>query len=185
VVAGQEVGLSQLDRHEKQPFTVAGKMSPFDQLIATATASAPPGAVVWIMGIQLPPHTGAIRPDDVLGTTSYGDSPKIPLAAVQSAGLSPELRLETLRAIKRPLPVKEWATEIKRVCGEAISERELKRALKADALVGAEKGHGKDHKTVVVQPDQMVAYLALRRAVLQGDNEKPFWWEPVMLERES
>lgn len=159
-------------------------MSPFDQMILTATATAPPGAVLWFLGIQMPPQTDATRAAGVVGAAASSDPSKIPLHAVQSTTVTPELRLETLRGIGRPLSVKEWAAEIGRVMGDVISERELKRALKADALTGETKGHGKDHKTVVVQPDRIVRYLALRRAVMQGAGEKPSWWETVMLERE-
>jgi len=60
-----------------------------------------------------------------------------------------------------------------------VSERELERAMAAGALDGRAKGDGKDHRAVVVDPDEMARYLTLCNAVQHGNEPRPPWWTDV------
>jgi hypothetical protein len=68
----------------------------------------------------------------------------------------------------------EWAAHL-----PGISEREIKRAIKAGAVSSFAKGTGRDHGAVVISPDAMLDYLRAREGVARG-MAKPGWYDDVV-----
>jgi hypothetical protein len=154
-------------------------MSPIDQLIAKATAHAPPGAMVWMIGIQIPGQDlPFITLPNSVESTADGVSP-----AVESKGkldgMTHEQRLQLIGNVQRSMSLKQWSDEIGNVWDQNVSERELKRAVRANVLQADGKGDGKDHKTLVIQPERIVGYLALCHAVQMNQQPQPAWWKTV------
>ena len=71
------------------------------------------------------------------------------------------------------LKPREWAPITR------LSEREIRRAMRAGALRSTEKGDGRDHGALVVTVDAMEAYLAIVDSVERGQEEPPAWWASV------
>jgi hypothetical protein len=76
------------------------------------------------------------------------------------------------------LTVAEWTARL----GGAISIRELNRAVAAKAVVSRERGTGRGHCARVIVPTEMLAYLELREACLEGRARKPHWFGTVVKE---
>jgi hypothetical protein len=90
-----------------------------------------------------------------------------------------EDRIDALLEGTGPRRPAEWAALISNSGVQRLSLRELERALAAGALKGAEKGRGRDHRAVLVEPDEIKQYLQLCAAVQDGLENPPCWWNTV------
>jgi len=150
------------------------------QQLQDLIANARPGTRIrWFIEIEVPG-----TPDRTVDLTADGTGEAI-LITDESRHSGPqdslaEQRLRGLRDLATgPLKLSEWSKVIDSVWMHRVSERELERAITAGALDGRVKGGGKDHRAVVVEPDEMARYLTLCNAVQRHHEPRPHWWTDV------
>lgn len=151
------------------------------QQLRDLIVNARPGTTIRIIEIEVPGEPDSIA-EFALASEGREDDP-----AAGGSAWSPERgyshREQRLRELQQlangPLKLTEWPGVIKQVWAQAISERELERAISAGAIAARTKGEGKDHRATVVEPDAMAEYLTLCDAVQHGKEPRPHWWADV------
>lgn len=77
------------------------------------------------------------------------------------------------------LKVTDWADEA------GVGVRELRRAIKANAVENGSKPDGRDNGARTIRADALVGYLADVDAVRRGDKAPPAWWPLVHLPKKQ
>jgi hypothetical protein len=149
-------------------------------LIATATkALSNAGATGMIIVIDGAAETRTLLADPASRSEGSlapcGSQPQSDSA--QTAPLVARLQSVTA-GVTGPLPLAEWARVISARWVQAVSVRELDRAVNANALAVEPKGDGRDHRIRLASPEAVRRYLSLCHAV-QGDEPSPEWWHNV------
>lgn len=109
----------------------------------------------------------------VVTTYRFG-STEIETEAVGAPLSAPEERAGSGSEEDTPLKLREWGQRL------SVSVKELTRAIKADVLPFTVKTTGKDASARVIAPEVMNRYMELRDAVMEGQVDKPDWWDAVV-----
>lgn len=90
-----------------------------------------------------------------------------------------ERLLAVTAGVDTPLKLRQWSRLIASRWVQPVSERELERAVAAKAMPGRAKETGRDHKGIVVEPDDLRKYLSLCWGVQRSEIPPPDWWNNV------
>lgn len=149
-------------------------MSPIQALFQSFSQSLPPGSTIYLLAAELPDgstrmHAGAAGPGTLPAVMST-------VPAAPAAPSTPLTRVAALRAAHKPetaLKLRDLAKEV------GVSQKELRRAIKAGALAFDEKEDGRDNGAHTVTIGEMESYLKTISDVEAGKQEPPDWWEHV------
>lgn len=145
----------------------------------------PAGAKVTVFTIEMPPASDGARSavpqsraNDVEMSAQRTDATAMRSDAPARAG-TPTTRWTGLSELRRQsgsdavFKSREWSDRVD------LSEREIKRAIKHNAVASKLKDDGRDHAARTISIDAMENYLATVKAVEEKRLDPPSWWDSV------